>query len=196
MYDAVRDPYCYPGTAVLRNLANIRTQAELDEFESAMTTQRADEPLPRGRLGVSHYRAIHRHLFQDVYAWAGRYRSVRIAKDGSAFCYPENIEREMKQLFGALKKKRYLKNLPRHGFAGEAASFLSVLNAIHPFREGNGRTQMAFLILLADRAGYPCNLDELESKGFLAATIESFKGDERPLLRQVLRLTKPRSPAR
>ena len=54
-----------------------------------MTALRADEALPGGRLAVPHYKAIHRHLFQDVYAWAGQYRTVRIAKDGSAFCYPE-----------------------------------------------------------------------------------------------------------
>ena len=73
MYDAIVDPYCYPGTTVLRNVPNIRDQAELDEFEAAMTAQRADEPLPGGRLSVSHYRRIHHHLFQDVYFWAGRF---------------------------------------------------------------------------------------------------------------------------
>ncbi len=62
MYDAVEDPYCYPGTTVLRNRAGLRDQAALDAFELDMTTQRASEPLPRGRLGVRHYLAVHRHL--------------------------------------------------------------------------------------------------------------------------------------
>jgi cell filamentation protein len=66
MYDAVNDPYCYPGTKVLKNRAKIRRANELRQFELAMTTQRFDEPLPGGRFSVSHYCAVHHHLFQDV----------------------------------------------------------------------------------------------------------------------------------
>ncbi len=188
MYDAVPDPYCYPGTTVLRNLADIRDQAALDEFEAAMTALRAEEPLPRGRLGVAQYRAIHHHLFQDVYGWAGQYRKVRIAKDGSAFCYPEHIGEEMKRLFAALKDDRYLSGRSPEAFAADAAAFLSTLNAIHPFREGNGRTQVAFLSLLAARAGRPLDFDWLEPEAFLAAMVASFKGDDTPLERQILQL--------
>lgn len=188
MYDAVPDPYCYPGTTVLKNLADIREQAALDEFEAAMTALRAEEALPRGRLGVAQYKAIHRHLFQDVYAWAGQYRTVRIAKDGSAFCYPENITREMQRLFGSLKDDRYLAGRSRETFAADAASFLSTLNAVHPFREGNGRTQVAFLSLLAARAGHPLDLEKLEPDAFLAAMIASFKGDDTLLERQIRQL--------
>lgn len=71
-YDAIEDPYCYPGTTLLRNIPDLRNAAALAAFEAASTTQRADEPLPGGRFGASHYRAIHRHLFQDVYPWAGK----------------------------------------------------------------------------------------------------------------------------
>jgi cell filamentation protein len=94
LYERTVDPYGYPGTAVLRNIPDLRSQDGLDEFEAAATTQRADEPLPLGRLSVRHYYAVHRHLFQDVYAWAGRPRTVRLGKAGSAFCYPEHIGRE------------------------------------------------------------------------------------------------------
>lgn len=161
MYDAVPDPYCYPGTIVLKDLADIRDQAGLDEFEAVMTAVRAEEPLPRGRLSVSRYEAVHHHLFQDIYAWAGRYRTVRIAKDGSAFCYPENIEHEMQRLFTGLREDRHLAGLCEEVFAAEAARFLSTLNAIHAFREGNGRAQTTFLALLAARAGHPLDLDRL-----------------------------------
>lgn len=189
MYDAVPDPYCYRGTTVLKNLADLHEQAALDTFESTMTAQRADEPLPRGRLGVAHYRAIHRHLFQDVYSWAGQFRHVRMSKDGSAFCYPENIGREIERLFEDLSRNRHLANLSRQEFAAEAAGFLSTLNAIHPFREGNGRTQTAFLVLLAKRAGHPINLENVQPDAFLAAMVASFKGDDTPLERQMLMLT-------
>jgi len=115
---------------------------------------------------------------------------VRLGKSGSAFCYPEHIAREMQQLFRSLAKKRHLHGLPHAAFASEAASFLTTLNAIHPFREGNGRTQTTFLALLADRAGHPLDLDKLEPHRFLAAMVASFKGNERPLVRQILLLTR------
>jgi len=188
MYDAVADPYCYPGTTVLKNNPGLRVQAALDAFETASTAQRADEPLPSGRLSVTHYRALHHHLFQDLYAWAGKFRTVRVSKDGSAFCYPENIQREMSALFGGLKKQRCLRGLAADQFAKEATRFLATLNAIHPFREGNGRTQTAFLALIADQAGHPIDLQRLEPEVFLKAMIASFHGNEKPLLQQIQRL--------
>jgi cell filamentation protein len=115
-------------------------------------------------------------LFQDVYVWAGKFRTVRLGKDGSAFCYPENIAREMQRLFADLKRQRHLRGLSPEAFAAASAHFLATLNAIHPFREGNGRTQASFLTLLADRAGHPLNLDRLVPERFLAAMIESFYG--------------------
>ncbi|MBV9548187.1 MAG: Fic family protein [Alphaproteobacteria bacterium] len=189
MYDAVPDPYCYPGTTVLKNRPGLKSQKSLDRFEAAITAERAEEPLPAGRFSAAHYRAIHRHLFQDVYSWAGRYRTVRIARGGSAFCYPEYISREMNSLFADLARERFLKGLDRKKFAAAAAGFLAALNAIHPFREGNGRTQTTFLALLAHRAGHPLDLERLRPKTFLAAMIASFAGNEEPLRREVYRLT-------
>jgi cell filamentation protein len=188
MYEAHADPYCYPGAAVLKNIPGLRIQEDLDRFEAATTTQRADEPLPRGRLSVSHYYAIHRHLFQDVFAWAGKPRTVRLAKDGSAFCYPEHIGREMRTLFASLKAARGLSGLSPRAFADQAATFLATLNAIHPFREGNGRTQLTFLALLSDRAGHPLDLDQLKPEQFLAAMVASFGGDTLDLAAHVRRL--------
>jgi cell filamentation protein len=181
MYDAVADPYCYPGTTVLINKLGLRDQARLDAFEAEITTQRAAEAFPAGRLGYSYYRAIHRHLFQDVYAWAGTIRTVRISKDGSMFCYPEHIDGEMRKLFGALRDNRYLRESSLGEFAQKVAHFLSELNAIHPFREGNGRAQFALLILLAERAGHPLKLAGLDPKAMLAAMVTSFSGDETKL---------------
>lgn len=113
MYETVEDPYCYPGTDTLINKLDIREPELLAAFEAEMTAARADEPLPLGRLSVTHYRKIHHHLFQDVYSWAGRYRSTRISKGGSMFCYPENIASEMPKRFAQLKQQRFLRNLLR-----------------------------------------------------------------------------------
>jgi cell filamentation protein len=181
MYDAVPDRYCYPGTNVLINRAGLTDQATLDAFEVEMVTQRLHEPLPLGHLGVRHYRAIHRHLFQDVYAWAGKFRTARIAKQRSAFCYPGHIDREMRTLFSGLTRQQHFRELDSSGFATNAAHFLAELNAIHPFREGNGRAQMSFLVVLADRANRRLDETRLEPVQVLRAMVRSFGGDEKPL---------------
>jgi len=159
MYAAVDDPYCYPGTTILKNKLGLKNQRELDAFESEISLQRSTESLPAGRLSYTHYRAIHRHLFQDVYSWAGKVRTVRISKGESTFCYPEHIDQEMAKLFRALRRAKHLRGLSAQAFAKQAAHFLAELNAIHPFREGNGRTQLTFLTLLAEKAGYVSDLD-------------------------------------
>lgn len=188
MYDAVPDPYCYPGTTVLENRAGLRDQDALNHFEEEATAQRFAEALPAGRLSVRHYCAVHRHLFQDVYRWAGRFRKVRISKAGSAFCYPEHIDREMRRLFGGLCREKYFRKLETSAFANKAAHFLAELNAIHPFREGNGRAQLSFLVLLADQAGHPIHLERLDPQEILDATIRSFSGNEAPLIAAINKL--------
>ena len=144
--------------------------------------------MPVGRLSVRQYQAIHRHLFQDVYPWAGRFRTVRISKGGSMFCYPEHIAAEMARLFAVLRGQRYMQGLNPPDFAARAAHFLAELNAIHPFREGNGRTQLSFLALLADRAGQELDLDRMDPEKMLDAMVRSFEGDERQLADLILEL--------
>lgn len=188
MYDSIDDPYCYPGTKVLKNRRNLRTQDALDRFETAITAQRFNEPLPAGKLSEQHYQRVHRHLFRDVYTWAGQYREVRISKGDSAFCYPEYIPQEMKKLFEQLQRDNFLQGLSAQLFVREAASFLADLNAIHPFRDGNGRSQIAFMALVAALASHPLRLSRLVPGDFMAAIIRSFQGDEEPLAKQMTRL--------
>jgi cell filamentation protein len=181
MYEAIEDPYCYPGTTVLKNKLGLRKQDDLDSFEAEISLQRSTEPLPQGNLSYKHYCAIHKHLFQDVYAGAGKPRTVRITKANSTFCYPESIDREAKKLFKQLVAEKYFKGLSPDEFAKKAAHFLAELNAIHAFREGNGRSQLSFLILLAERAGHPFDLAKMDPAGIIQAVIASFNGEEKPL---------------
>jgi cell filamentation protein len=153
----------------------------LEAFEAEITAQRASEPLPAGALDYDHYCALHHHLFQDVFVWAGKIRTVRIAKAGSAFCYPDHIDREMRALFDALARDDCLRGLDGSSFAVRSAHCLAELNAIHPFREGNGRTQLTFLVLLAEHSGHPLAMDRLVPAEMLDAMVTSFAGDETPL---------------
>jgi fido (protein-threonine AMPylation protein) len=74
----MNDPYVYPETDVLINKAGIRDPAKLEQFERLMTAQRMLQPLTRTPITYAGYKAIHRHLFQDVSDWAGQPRTVDI----------------------------------------------------------------------------------------------------------------------
>ena len=186
-YDAgeASDPYSYRGTECLKNRLGLRDASLLQAFELEMTSLRADEPLPSGRFGPAHYCRIHRHLFQDVYRWAGSYRIIATSKGGKLFCRPQFIGREMIRLFGKLKSAPFLAGSEPGAFIGSVAEFLSDLNAIHPFREGNGRTQLAFLHMIALRAGHPLEIERIKPAEFLAAMILSFGGEVAPLAGQL-----------
>lgn len=191
MYDAVDDPYTYENSTVLVNMLDLRTRAELDEFEAEISNARAAEPLPEGEFDLAHYCAIHHHLFQDVYEWAGKVRSVRISKQGNPFCFPEHIEIQSAKLFAGLEAENYLEDLSEDDFAVKSAHFLAELNAIHAFREGNGRAQLTFFALLANRAGYPLDLERLDPDVMLGAMIASFDSDEIKLVEVIRELIRP-----
>ena len=187
-YDVIDDPYCYEGTFVLKNKANIRDAAHLEKFELEMSNVRALEPLPAGKFTPSHYCKIHHHLFRDVYMWAGKPRTVRTSKGGNAFCYPEYIDREMKKLFVTLRNERFFPGAEQVAFVTAAADFLAELNAIHPFREGNGRSQLAFLHLLGLRSGHRFDLNRIDREAFLPAMIASFRGNNELLVEELRNL--------
>lgn len=86
------DPYVWPGSDVLRNRLGIRDAADLNVTERRLVLQRAREGVPTGHFDLAHLRAIHRHLFQDVYDWAGEIRTVEIRKGGSQFQFRRYIE--------------------------------------------------------------------------------------------------------
>jgi cell filamentation protein len=188
-YDATEDPLCFPGTSVLINKANLTDQDELDQFEQLMFLTRADEALPDGVLDYVHYKAIHHHFFQDVYDWAGTTRRVRTAKGGNWFCFPEFIDAEMDRLFAELAAENHLLDTADiQSFAARAAYFIAEINAVHPFREGNGRCQLTLLSILLDLRGFDMREDELDPYSIMQAMIASFGGDNGPLTAAILQM--------
>ncbi len=106
---------------------------------------------------------------------------MRISKGGNPFCFPEHIEGQANKLFGGLKAANFFRDLAPEDFVDKAAHFLAELNAIHALREGNGRSQLTFFDMLATHAGYPLDMDHLDTKRMLEAMIASFDGDETQL---------------
>jgi cell filamentation protein len=143
------DPYVYPGTNVLKNLRDIRDLVGLSKFEMDMTTRRASELLVRpapGKFDIPHLKSIHGYIFQDVYDWAGEFRSVNIARPGQFyFAFVQQIGSAFAAMLDALRKEQFLSGLGPERFSQRAAYYMGELNAIHPFRDGNRRTQREFV---------------------------------------------------
>ena len=187
-YDSFDDPYCYAGTFVLKNKLDLQDYDALEAFEHESATAKGEEALPLGSFDPKHYCAIHRHLFGEVYDWAGQYRTVQTAKGGDMFCYPEYIPAQMDGLFAQLRDASFSPGSGREDFVAAVSSFLADLNAIHPFREGNGRTQLSFLFLLGHRAGHVLDMARIRPEPILCAMIASFNGKLNPLEMEISHL--------
>lgn len=162
--------YCYPPDyTVLRNKFGIRNAAELDRLESRRVALRFDEGVPTGNFDLDHLKTIHHHLFQDVYEWAGQIRTVEISKGGSQFQYSRYIETGMRDVHRRLVEGHFLKGLSGDEFARQAGQIIGDINYVHPFRDGNGRTQLLYLEQLATRAGHTIDLKSLDRAGWVEA---------------------------
>ena len=178
---------CYPGTTILINKFDIHDEEKLNEIESVISSTRYAEWLntPQAEaFDFDHYKAIHRFLFSDLYEWAGEVRTVNISKKGAQFTPAENIESQAGLIFKRLQICNYFKGLPHHEFVDEIVDFYCVTNALHPFREGNGRTQRVFLTQLIHNAGYKINFADMDTDLLMIATIQSAQGVT-DLLKQV-----------
>lgn len=186
------DDYVYPGTKVLRNKADIRDQVALDAYEADATAIRMLELIEHpinGNFDVGHLCAIHHHLFQDVYEWAGVFRTVDISRGTNRFANFTLIESYLGKKFGELKKENFLKSLSAEAFIARLAHYMSEINATHPFREGNGRVQRFFSAQLAEQAGYFIDFETVGRDEMYGVMIASFQGDEQPLATLLDRIT-------
>ena len=184
-----QDPYCYPGSNVLRNLFDLRSQAELSKAEADVTYLRIGqiERLPiAGKYDLDHLKEIHRRIFRDVYPWAGELRTVSMSKGGSLFCRHEFLVTEGQRIFDQLRQENLLRALPQDAFCERLSYYFGEINALHPFREGNGRTQRVMLESIAKQAGYKIDFQQISREtmvamsrdaqvGRLESTIASFR---------------------
>ena len=178
------DPYVYPGTEVLRNLAGLQDADALAHHEAQASTLRLAQLAALrmdGAYDLSHLQRFHHFIFQDVYSWAGELRSVPLAKPGSMFALPAHIESYAGEILRRLAGEQHLHGLSREGFSERLIHYYSEINAVHPFREGNGRAQRAFLRQLALDAGHTLAWDHLDSAALIHASQRSFQGDNLPL---------------
>jgi cell filamentation protein len=170
---------------VLRNKLGLTDAAELDQVERTLVLTRLEDGVPTGGFDLRHLQAIHHHLFQDLYEWAGELRTVEIAKGGNHFQPRRFIETGMADVHGRLVKADFLRGLKRADFATEAAKIIGDVNYVHPFREGNGRAQLAYLRQLGEQAGHKLDPRRLDPKLWIDASRASHDGDYAPMRDQI-----------
>jgi cell filamentation protein len=168
--------YCYPNSDVLINKLNIRDNDLLSEAERKLTMLRIsdliDNPI-KGEFDLEHLKQIHKYIFQDIYCWAGEIRTVDISKE-SMFCKVQYINDQATNIFGNLKKDNFLIELERDELVIKLAYYFSEINALHPFREGNGRTQREFIRALAYFCNYRIDFKNVDKNLMLEASKDSF----------------------
>lgn len=170
---------CYEGTACLINKMDIRNEAELAVTESALTLANISlleqEPI-QGDFDFAHYKAIHKFLFEDLYDWAGEIRTVNLSKKGTPFVPPDEIEQVGNAIFAHLAEEDYFRQDDFDTLVEHITEFYCDTNLLHPFREGNGRTQRVFLTQLIRHAGYTIDFGSVDMDELMIATIYAANG--------------------
>ncbi|MEO5333740.1 MAG: Fic family protein [Magnetococcus sp. YQC-5] len=183
------DHYLDKRTMVLKNKLGIHDQAILEKYEADYVTARAYElakaPLD-GHFDLAHLQAIHRFLFNDVYAWAGEIRDIDLSIDTTYFANHFYIISASHSLFEKLAGEGHLIGMDATQFSERSAYYLGEINAIHPFREGNGRTQREFINHLAYKNGFKIAWMNITREDMVTASIESFRKENITLLKKLI----------
>jgi len=139
--------FTMPGTGVLKNKLGITDPAALSRAATDSTALRLAElqatPV-RGGFDSAHLQAIHHHVFQDLYDWAGELRPIDAGSVPGS-----QVEKSLNSVLDRLSRENQLKGLSAKEWAHSASAYLYDLGAIQPFLAGNEITIHEFLIELA-----------------------------------------------
>lgn len=202
--------YTYPDvpgdpdrTGVLRNKLSLTTHSELRPAEYALTNIRQIEMTegrgPSGNFDTAHLKAIHGYIFQDVYEWAGHTRNESpivdgqrvepiggLSKGGTSFLPGSRIEMGLDEALKPIRDPQALRNATPEEFAERAAKVLSELNYVHPFREGNGRAQEAFISELGRHYGQEIDFSVITKPRMIEASIETTNDPSSPAMKHAI----------
>jgi len=139
-------------------------------------TEACDYIYAQKTIDLSSWKAVHKICFSDVYSWAGKIRTIRIAKGKTVFSYPENIEQEADRYFTEINELLTSNNLT----TDQAAKYFAEINVLHPFRDGNGRTQRILFTEIYKRMGYVIDYSLTNQLEMIAVMIAGYNGDYGP----------------
>ena len=171
---------CYENSSVLINKFDIRDEKELEMMERNLTSYlmaQATIEIPFENVDFDFYKNLHKYIFNEIYDWAGTIRKVDMSKKGTKFCPVQEIEERAKIIFDRLKAQNFLKDFDGDEFINEFVDLYCELNYLHPFREGNGRIQRLFLLMLLNSMGKHIEFKEIDADLLMIATIKSVNGD-------------------
>ena len=176
IYEQRNSRYCYENSNILINKLNIKDAKLLQKYEAKITAAKLLSLRQKGITGkfdANHLKQIHTYLFEDIYSFAGEFRTEDISKGVFSFAHWEYISCELEKLLNNLKNEDYLNGKNKQDLAKGLSYYISELNVLHPFREGNGRTIREFIRQLALKNGYLLNLKKISPKDMLNASKKS-----------------------
>jgi cell filamentation protein len=180
------EDYCYPGITVLKNKLGLKDDAVLLKAEREITSIKLlmlyNMPI-EGLFNLDRLCNIHKIIFEDIYEWAGKMRQGEfLTKGSSIFCRGQYLKENADKIFNQLKDEKLLQNLPRDNFFKRLAYYMGEINALHPFREGNGRTSREYFRQLSLNANYILDFSKINKDALLMADIEAFNGSYENLI--------------
>jgi cell filamentation protein len=179
--------YCYPGTDVLKNKLGIIDDNALTIAEREITSIKLLMLYNMPIMETFNFNAlceIHRIIFEDIFEWAGLVRHGDfLSKGNSIFCRGQYIEENANIVMGNLQKEKALCGLNKSKFVERMAYYMGEINALHPFREGNGRTSREFFRQLSLNANYILDFGRIKKEDLLIADIEAFNGQYERLIK-------------
>jgi cell filamentation protein len=195
--------YTLPDGFTLKNKFGETDEGKLAVLEADAVRRRLFElelePPAAGDFDAEHLKAIHGHLFQDAYEWAGHTRDERVTlsdgtiatepilskADGQPFLAGPAIPAALDDIGAKLRESNNLRGLSREEFAERAADVMIELNNVHPFREGNGRTQRTFIRELAKEAGHSLDFSVISQERMIQASIAAHEQGDPSTMRRM-----------
>lgn len=175
-YNKRNSIYCYPGTNILINKLDIHDSNKLFKLEKQIVLAKSYILRQNNKINTfdkKHFTYIHKFLFEDLYPFAGKFRTENISKGDFTFAWWEYIESELDRLLNELKSENHLEGLNKKAISKRLAYYLSELNVLHPFREGNGRTIREFIRELALKNNYVLDLQNTTPEEIFNACVKS-----------------------
>ncbi|MCL2006943.1 MAG: Fic family protein [Treponema sp.] len=181
------DSYFYPGTTVLKNKLGIYSEEDLAIAEKEITSIKLlmlHNMTILDKFDFEDLCKIHKIIFSEVYDWAGLIRQGDFFSKGSSiFCRGQYITTSARKIFADLFQENYLNGLKKQKFIERMAYYIGEINALHPFREGNGRTLREYFRQLSLNANYTLDFSEIDNNELLQADIEAFNGQYSKLIK-------------
>ena len=181
-YESSDDPYLVNNSKILRNILAISDEnsllnAEAEISSVTIATMTLPVSFKISDIDTDFYLSVHHEIFMHIYDWAGLIRSIDISSDLSRFAHASYIRQELDRVLAELRADRRLTSQSRDTVLEALTYYYAEINAIHPFREGNGRTLRTFLRLLASRIGWDIDWAQMDPEENIEASKQSLMSD-------------------